>query len=480
MPERADLVIRNALLIDGSGGPAARGDLAVAGGRILAMGTLPELLAEREVDAGGHALCPGFVDAHTHDDRLLLSEPAMTPKVSQGVTTVVAGNCGVSLAPLVTDRRLVPPLDLLGTDWFRFNEFGRYLEAVDAARPVTNAVFLVGHQTLRYGIMGRDLDRAASAAEIAAMGREVEAAMRAGGIGLSTGLFYPPAQAAPTEEIVALAKVAGAHGGLYATHLRDEGDRLEESVAEALTIGREGGLPVVFSHHKATGRPNFGKVKRSLAQIDAAAVQQKVALDVYPYAAGSTVLLPQRIAMAEKVMITWSEAMPDAGGRYLHDLAAEHGLPEQEMAERLQPAGAIYFMMDEADVQTVLRHPMAMIGSDGIPHDPRPHPRLWGTFPRVLGHYVRELNLMPLEEAVRRMTSLPADTFGLQDRGRLVPGAWADLVLFDPATVIDRASFDNPIRTSAGIELVAVNGEIVWQDGGGTGARPGRALRRAA
>lgn len=480
MPQTADLVIRNAVLVDGSGGPAARGDLAVAGGRILALGVLPELDAVQEVDAGGQVLCPGFVDAHTHDDRLLLSDPAMTPKVSQGVTTVVAGNCGVSLAPLVTDVRPVPPLDLLGTDWFRFAEFGRYLEAVDAARPVTNAVFLLGHQTLRFGTMGHDLDRPASAPEIAAMGAEVEKAMRAGAIGLSTGLFYPPAIAAPTAEIVALARIAGASGGLYATHLRDEGDALEESVAEALTIGREGGLPVVFSHHKATGRPNFGKVKRSLAMIDAAAATQRVALDVYPYAAGSTVLLPQRIAMAEKVLITWSEAMPDAGGRYLHDLAAEHGLTDLAMAERLQPAGAIYFMMDEADVQTVLRHPRAMIGSDGIPHDPRPHPRLWGTFARVLGHYVRELNLMPLEEAVRRMTSLPADTFGLADRGRLAPGAWADLVLFDPATVIDRASFDNPIQASAGIALVAVNGEIVWQDGAATGARPGRALRRAA
>ncbi|MEQ8348400.1 MAG: D-aminoacylase [Sneathiellaceae bacterium] len=480
MPDKADLVIRNAVLIDGSGGPARRGDLAVAGGRILALGLLPELAADREVDAGGQVLCPGFVDAHTHDDRLLLSDPAMTPKVSQGVTTVVAGNCGVSLAPLVTQERPVPPLDLLGTDWYRFAEFGRYLEAVDDARPVTNSVFLLGHQTLRFCAMGHDLDRPATGPEIAQMGREVEKAMAAGSIGLSTGLFYPPAIAAPTSEIVALARIAGASGGLYATHLRDEGDALEDSVAEALAIGRDGGLPVIFSHHKATGRPNFGKVKRSLAQIDAAAATQKVALDVYPYAAGSTVLLPQRIAMAEKVMITWSEALPDAGGRYLHDLAAEHGLTDLAMAERLQPAGAIYFMMDEADVQTVLRHPLAMIGSDGIPHDPRPHPRLWGTFARVLGHYVRDLNLMPLEEAVRRMTALPADTFGLRDRGRLVPGAWADLVLFDPVTVIDRASFDNPIQASAGIGLVAVNGEIVWRDGAATGARPGRALRRAA
>ncbi|MFC3228858.1 amidohydrolase family protein [Marinibaculum pumilum] len=480
MPDKADLVIRSATIVDGGGGPAMRGDLAVAEGRIQAIGALGDVTGEREIDGTGQVLCPGFIDVHTHDDRELLSAPAMTPKVSQGVTTVVAGNCGVSLAPLVTDERPVPPLDLLGVEWFRFAEFGRYLEAVDAARPVTNAVFLVGHQTLRYGAMGRDLDCAASAGETAAMAAQVEAAMRAGAIGLSTGLFYPPAQAAPTEEIVALAKVAGAAGGLYATHLRDEGDALEESVAEALTIGREGALPVVFSHHKATGRKNFGKVRRSLAQIDAAAAGQKVALDVYPYAAGSTVLLPQRIDMAEKVMITWSEAMPDAGGRYLHDLAAEHGLSDQEMAVRLQPAGAIYFMMNEADVQTVLRHPMAMIGSDGIPTDPRPHPRLWGTFPRVLGHYVRELNLMPLEEAVRRMTGLPAETFGLRDRGRLVPGAWADLVLFDPATVIDRASFDNPIQTSAGIGMVAVNGEVVWADGAATDARPGRALRRAA
>jgi len=211
----------------------------------------------------------------------------------------------------------------------------------------------------------------------------------------------------------------------------------------------------------------------------AAAAEQEVSLDVYPYSASSTVLLPDRLGDSERVVVTWSEPYPEAAGRDLSDIAAEHGVSEMEMAERLLPAGAIYFAMSESDVQRVLRSPRAMIGSDGIPHDPRPHPRLWGTFPRVLGHYSRELGLMPLEEAVRRMTGLPADRFGLDGRGVLKPGAVADLCLFDPETVIDKASFENPLAPAAGIHTVLVAGEAVWAEGGPTGARPGRALRRA-
>ncbi len=474
---RHDLIIRGGRIIDGTGAPAFPGGIAVDSGRITRVGALDGASAEAEIDARGLAIAPGFIDVHTHDDRALL-DGDMAAKASQGVTTVVAGNCGISLAPFTPTGNPPAPMNLLGGESdYRFPTFGSYLEALDSRRPTVNGLFLVGHQTLRIQHMAA-LDRPANDAETARMRAGIEQAMQAGAVGFSTGLFYPPARASTTDEIVALAEAAARYGGLYATHLRDEGAYLEESVDEALTIGRRAGLAVVLSHHKASGPANHGKTARSLPMIDAAAAEQEVSLDVYPYSASSTVLLPDRLGDSERVVVTWSEPYPEAAGRDLSDIAAEHGVSEIEMAERLLPAGAIYFAMSEADVQRVLRSPRAMIGSDGIPHDPRPHPRLWGTFPRVLGHYSRELGLMPLEEAVRRMTGLPADRFGLDERGVLKPGAIADLCLFDPETVIDKASFENPLAPAEGIHTVLVAGEAVWSDGGPTGARPGRALRR--
>ncbi len=475
--EHFDIVIRGGTLIDGTGAPGVPGDLAISGDRIVAMGDIGPARAELEIDAAGKVVAPGFIDAHTHDDRLLLSDPDMSAKVSQGVTTVVVGNCGVSLAPLVPTGRPPPPLDLLGVDSFRFPTFGAYLDEVDAKPSAANGVFLIGHQTLRVREVA-DLDRPATEAEIARMKAHVTEAMQAGATGFSTGLFYPPARAATTDEVVAITQAVRPFGGLYATHMRDEGAGLEQSVEETLEVGRRADVPVVISHHKASGTPNHGKVAKTLLRIAEAAKTQRVSLDVYPYNASSTVLLPARLNDASRVIVTWSEKMPEVAGRDLDDIAAEHGVDKFEMAARLVPAGAIYFTMAEEDVQRVLRFTGAMIGSDGLPHDPKPHPRLWGTFPRVLGHYSRELGLMPLEEAVRRMTGLTAEKFGIRERGVLREGAFADITVFDPHTVIDASTFEDPIRPARGIDIVIVNGEPVWRDGAGTGARSGRALRR--
>jgi N-acyl-D-amino-acid deacylase len=345
--------------------------------------------------------------------------------------------------------------------------------------PAVNCALLVGHITLRHRVMDR-LDRAATTAEVGEMRRQVAAAMTEGAIGFSTGLDYSSAVAAPTDEIVALVGALAPAGGLYCAHHRDYFEGLEAAIDEALAIGRETGVPLTLSHHQCTGAANFGKGPRTLEVIDRARRRQAIGLDAYPYHASSKTLDPGRARPGVRIMVTWSTPHPASAGRMLDEIAAEWRCEAREAAERLLPAGAIYFQLDEGDVRAILAYEATMIGSDGLPHDVHPHPRLWGTFPRVLGHYSRELGLFGLEEAVRRMTGLPAGWFGFADRGVVRPGAFADLVVFDPATVKDTATFTDPARPSAGIDLVMVNGRIVWGAGGHSGARPGRVLRRAA
>jgi N-acyl-D-amino-acid deacylase len=473
-----ELVIRGGVVIDGTGGPRRRADVAIAGDRIAAVGEIAAGRA-REIDATDRIVTPGFIDAHTHDDRALLSMPDLTPKVSQGVTTVVAGNCGVSLAPLLFDGVPPPPLDLLGSEagWFRFDRVGALVETLGQEPPAVNCALLVGHITLRHRVMDR-FDRPATAAEIAEMARHVAAGMADGAIGVSTGLDYPSAAAASTDEVRALVATVEPYGGLYCAHHRNYFEGLEAAIDEALLLGRVTGVPVTLSHHQCTGAANFGKAPGTLAVIDEARRTQAVGLDAYPYHASSKGLDPARAQPGVRIMVTWSTPHPGAAGRMLDDVAAELGCGPREAAERLLPAGAVYFQLDEADVRAILGYPHTMIGSDGLPHDTHPHPRLWGAFPRVLGHYCRELGLFSLEEAVRRMTGLPAGWFGFTDRGVVRPGAFSALVVFDAGTVRDAGSFAEPAQPAVGIELVMVNGAVVWQAGRHTGARPGRVLRR--
>ncbi|ALN93506.1 N-acyl-D-amino-acid deacylase family protein [Lysobacter gummosus] len=473
-----DLVIADALVFDGSGGPAYRADVAIDGERIAAIGAPHTLRGRALEDAQGLALAPGFIDVHTHDDRAVLDDPGVFNKLSQGVTTVIAGNCGISLAPWRADRDPPAPLSLIGRRQdFRFERFADYLDAVDAARPAVNVAAMVGHSTLRIAEVA-DLERGADDAEIERMRAHLREAMRAGAIGFSSGLFYKPSQAAPNSEVIALAAESGAHGGVYASHIRNEYDGVLDALDEAIDAGVAARTPVILSHHKCAGPANWGRTVETLARIDQRRRRHWVGLDAYPYTAGSTVLDPDYVDGVIRIMVSWSHPHPEHAGRDLSDIAADWNVDQKEAARRLYPAGAVYFQMREDDVRRVLSHDRTMIGSDGLPHDAHPHPRLWGAFPRVLGHYCRDEGLFHLAEAIRRMTSLSADTFGLKRRGRIAVGLAADLVLFDPATIADRASFAEPKQAAAGIRAVWVAGACALRDAQATGERRGRALRR--
>ena len=399
-PNACDLLIQRVSLFDGSGTPPYVADLAVTGDKIMATGDLRNWSAGELVDGRGLALAPGFIDVHTHDDRALLIGD-MANKTSQGVTSVVTGNCGISLAPLSLRAAPPPPLDLLGARAdYRYSTFADYMAALDRQPPAVNAACLVGHSTLRVGTMKR-LDRPATSDEIAAMRAKLQEALDAGAIGLSTGLDYQPAAAATTEEVQALAELLKPAGAIHTTHMRSEGDHVIEAMDEAFAIGRSADVPVVISHFKVHGKANFGRSSETLAKFDAQRLQQPLSLDAYPYSASSTVLKSQWVGEAPKVMVTWSVPHPEMTGRMLDDIAAEWGCSQEDAAMKLQPAGAVYFAMDEADVRRILGYPHTMIGSDGLPHDAHPHPRLWGSFPRVLGHYAREVGLFPMEEAIR-------------------------------------------------------------------------------
>jgi len=474
------VLLRGGLVVDGTGALPRCADVAVRDGVITTVGASPPDGTGEVVDLDGLVLAPGFIDVHTHDDRLLLADPSMTPKLSQGITTVVTGNCGISLAPL-GDKVAVPPLNLVAAEAGasqRFDSFAGYLAALEAQPPAVNCAALVGHTTLRVAAMS-SLDRPATDSEITAMRTQVAKALAAGALGVSTGTYYAPASAATADEILRVCEPLRGTTALIASHIRDEGSRVLESMTEAMEIAGALGVRQVISHHKVIGRPNFGRSRETLALLDDARRTQDVCLDCYPYTAASTVLRKDAVAQSQRVLIAWSKSRPEAAGRYLDEIAATEGLPTDTLIDALQPAGAIYFYMDEADVERILAYPETMVGSDGLPHDEFPHPRLWGAFPRVLGHFARERGLFSLEEAVHKMTGLPADRFRIAQRGRIAPGMRADLVVFDPARITDAATFALPKTPATGIASVYVNGTLAWHQGRHTGARTGQVIRRA-
>lgn len=414
----------------------------------------------------------------------------MAFKLAQGVTTTVCGNCGFSAVP-VPATGTAGGGGILGSLSGDFRDLAGYFDAVLARRPAINNLMLVGHNTIRELTLGLETRRAPTAAEMRKMRDEVTLAMEQGACGFSTGLIYRPGRYSTTEEVIELAQAVAPFDGLYTTHMRNEGDRLLEAVEETLRIGREAGVHTHISHHKAAGERNWGRVRDSLARVrDATATGQAVTLDVYPYTAGSGRMIEyfnlERIdpTLARVIRIASCPAFREFEGRMLTDIAAERGIDITEAVRLIltAPAGdrtiCIQFIIDEADIETNLAHPDMMVGSDGIPDlRGRPHPRLFGTFPRVLARYVRERNVLSLAEAVRRMTSLAADTFGLIGRGRIAVGAAADLVLFDAGAVADTATYDDPKREPAGIRCVVVNGAIACENGSHTQAGSGRMLR---
>lgn len=525
MSRTFDLLLHNSTLIDGSGSPPVRSgnDVGIIDDRIEAVGDLSSRDAKEHLDLDGMALAPGFIDLHTHSDVSILHSPRMESSVSQGVTLEVAGNCGLFMGLTLPgegfelERRLSHAAG--GMEWGSPAEF---LSLVERNGCAANITFLAGHGTLRKRAMGL-ANREPNAGEMEKMKALMREAMEQGTIGISTGLEYTPSRYARTEELIEVSKVAAEYGGFYATHMRNEAEGLLDSVEETLRIGREAGIPVQLSHHKAEGKPNWGRVKESLALMDAARAEGlDVLCDQYPYTAFMTGLsvrvLPQwaqegsheevgerlkRPEVEERIVEELKRAEIDwdllqiaithvdrsMQGHTVAALAGQSGIdPElfvvRLLAEEKGMVGCIAFQMSEDDVKTVMRDPHTAIGSDAATTAPegkrgqdKIHPRAYGTFPRVIGHYARDEKLFPLEEAVRKMTSLPAQRLKLKDRGQIREGFYADLVAFDPAHVSDTATYPEPHRFARGIEHVWVNGKKVWEQGRHTGSHPGRVLR---
>jgi len=530
MVEEFDVLIKNATVVDGSGSPSFKGDIGIKDGKIAKVGKIEER-GEVEIDATNLIATPGFIDIHNHSDITILANPIAPNYITQGVTTLVTGNCGLSAAPLSKDSKelinlIIPPQfkEKIRMNW---NSFEEYLREIEKAKPAVNIAPLVGHNTIRGYVLGLG-DNELTSNELNEMKEIVREAMEAGAFGMSTGLIYDPGVFAKTEEIIELTKVVSEYGGIYASHIRNESDFLIEATLEAIKIGKESGARVEISHHKASGDRNWRLVKTTLNLMEYyRRFGVEVTCDVYPYTYASTGLLYlfppwirdkgpeeflrliQKFEVRKKLKIelsrpstTWENILLDAGFEetviaHSEKFKGYEGKSLMEISQSLQkdPHTVMFDLiaedpyisvivggMSEEDVEFVLSHRLSMIGSDGLVQEfgvGYPHPRSYGTFPRVIAKYVRKKKLLPLETAIKKMTYIPAWKLGLQDRGLIREGFAADIVLFDFWTIKDTSTFMNPHSYPEGIKYVIINGEIALENGKFTKNKPGRVLRRS-
>lgn len=522
-PSHFDTILSGGEVLDGLGAPAIRADVGIVGERISAVSDLSQATAIRTYDCAGKTVCPGFIDIHTHSDITLLFQRDLLSSLAQGVTSEVVGNCGFSLGiaspdPIFALERRALERVGLGIDWSSLPEFFSRIE--DGGGLAINVATLAGHGTLRKRVMGL-AERFPDAGELLAMQNMLARALEAGAIGLSSGLEYVPGMYADVKELTALAKIAQEAGGFYATHLRDEGDFLEESVAEAISVAEGAGISLQLSHHKAERRANWGRVHKTLQTVrDARARGVEIVLDQYPYTAYQTALATIALpawavggtpaAMAERLSdpevrartraemgagLDWRDVAiaacpphPGYPGKSVQSLAEGLGVDPRDFVLDLLSEGeawisAAHFAMSEDDVRAVLADPMVCIGSDGVAQAPSldsdlTHPRTYGAFARILSKYVREEALLSLPEAVRRMTGLPAKRLGWTERGRIFPGCYADIAVLDPFAVRETATYLEPHALATGIERVWVSGGLTFENCAATGARAGKILKK--
>ena len=522
-----DVLIRNGKIITGMGNPWLFGDVAIAGGRIAKIGKLPKAEAKTIIDGRGLFVCPGFIDGHSHSDLGVIAEPTAEQKIMQGVTTENIGMDGLSVAPIREEHIADWKKHLSGLtgkpdiDW-TWRSFADFLDVIDAVPPSINVTSYVGLGTMRLCVIGMS-DREATSDEIQEMKEMTHRAMAEGARGISAGLIYPPSQFQRLDEVVEIAKVAREYDGIYDVHLRSESDHLVSAIEEVVEIGRQADIPVLITHFKASGKKNWGMSETILGMVDKARDEGiDVTFAQYPYTAGSTILHsaippwyhskgPDKLIQALKedrerikkdilersdwenmsmaagwenivVSSVESEANKECEGKSIVQIAEMRGLEDPADAafdiliEEDLAVGMVMFSMDEADVVRIMKHPVAAYITDGILGG-KPHPRVYGSFPRLLGRYVRDQGVLQLEEAVRKMTSASAERLRLKSKGIIAENYDADITLFNLETVIDHATYENPRQFPSGIEWVLVNGEVVVQNGKHTGARPGRTIR---
>lgn len=524
-----DLVVKNGMVVDGTGNPWFKAAVGVRNGRISGIGELSSSESKESIDATGLVIAPGFIDMHTHSGFSLLINPLAESKVRQGITTEVTGNCGSSAAPLneflkkqIIETSPVIEEAKLKLNWSNMDEYLRILEKNGIA---LNVVPLVGNGNIRALVMEYD-SRRPSKSQLDEMKKVLAQTLKEGAVGLSSGLIYPPSCYADTRELIELCKVVAKHGGIYTSHIRGEGETLIDAVREAIEIGKKSGAPVEISHHKASGKPNWGKVKHTLKMIDEARSRGvDVTCDVYPYLAGSTgldALLPPhawaggieklieklkkrgirlqlqremeqstllRVDGWDNIMIAYCKGHREYEGKTIAEITEQKrtdpfGFVFDLLIQEKASVAIVIFTMCEKDMRTVLKHPTSMIGSDssstapyGVLAEGKPHPRTYGTFPRILHEYVRKKKVLTLEDAIRKMTSFPAQKLRLTDRGLIRKGMWADITVFNPEKTADKATYLKPHQYPVGIEYVIVSGKLVIANGKHTRQLPGKALR---